>query len=87
MNDALILPGLEEQRQFRSVQTKIANDTYTDQDFMLLLCLLKRHVDQMDLMQTKKLCELVQYFNTIEREERLSNDLLEIVNGMFYQEH
>ncbi|WP_210365265.1 hypothetical protein [Bacillus sp. REN3] len=81
----LILYDLEEQRQFRSVQNKIINDTYTDQDFILLLGLLKRHADKMDLKQTKKLCELVQYLYTIEREERLLNDLLDIVNGMFYK--
>lgn len=87
MNDELILRGLAEQKQFWSVQNKIMNDTYTDQDFTLLLGLLKRHSDRMDLNQTRKLCELVQYLDSIEREERLSNDLLEIVNGMFYSHH
>lgn len=87
MNGELILHDLEEQRQFKSVQDRIANDKYTDQDFILLLDLLKRHVEEMDFIQTKNLCELVQYLYTIEREERLSNDLLEIINGMFYQEH
>jgi hypothetical protein len=87
MNDELILHDLAEQRQFWSVQNKIVNDTYTDQDFILLLGLLKRHADRMDLNQTKKLCELVQYLYSIQREERLSNDLLEIINGMFYSHH
>lgn len=87
MNDELILHDLAEQRQFRSVQNKIMNDTYTDQDFILLLGLLKRHADKMDLVQTKKLCELVQYLYSIEREERLTNDLLDIINGMFYSQH
>ena len=87
MNDELILHDLAEQRQFRSVQNKIMNDTYSDQDFILLLGLLKRHADKMDLVQTKKLCELDQYLYSIEREERLTSDLLDIVNGMFYTQH
>jgi hypothetical protein len=49
--------------------------------------LLKEHTDKMDFIQTKKLCEFVQYLYKIEREERLPNDLLEIVNGMFYKQH
>lgn len=87
MNDELILHDLAEQQQFRSVRNKIENDTYTDEDFILLLDLLKEHTDKMDFIQTKKLCEFVQYLYKIEREERLPNDLLEIVNGMFYKQH
>ena len=85
MNNEAILQDSAERQQLKDIQNKIVEDIYTDEDFIMLLDLLKENTDKMDHLQTKKLCELVQYLYTNEREERHPNELLDIINGMFYR--
>jgi hypothetical protein len=85
MNNEAILLNSTEQEQLEDIQNKIVEDIYTDEDFIRLLDLLKENAAKMDYLQTRKLCELVQYLYTNEREERHPNELLNIINGMFYK--
>jgi transposase-like protein len=85
MNKEAILQNSLEQQQLKDIQNKIVEDIYTDKDLISLLDLLKENTDKMDYLQTRKLCELVQYLYTNEREERHPNKLLDIINGMFYK--
>lgn len=85
MNNEPILQNSQELQQLKDIQNKIVEDIYTDDDFIRLLDLLKENTDKMDYLQTRKLCELVQYLYANEREERQSNELLDIINRMFYK--
>ncbi|GAM14305.1 hypothetical protein [Mesobacillus selenatarsenatis] len=86
MNNEAILQKSAEQQQLKDIQNKIVEDIYSDEDLVRLLDLLKENTDKMDYLQTRKLCELVQYLYTNEREERQANKLLDIINGMFYKQ-
>jgi hypothetical protein len=85
MNNEAILQNSTEQEQLKDIQNRIVEDIYTDEDFIQLLNLLKENTDKMDYLQTRKLCELVQYLYTNGRDERHPNELLNIINGMFYK--
>ncbi|TMN21848.1 hypothetical protein [Lentibacillus cibarius] len=75
-----ILNNKSEYRQANIIRLKIKENTYTNNDLAILLGLIKRNAEKLDVSQRKQLCELGQFLFAVERQERLPEDILDLVD-------
>ncbi|KUP05311.1 hypothetical protein Q75_12320 [Bacillus coahuilensis p1.1.43] len=77
MTNSLLVTAHERSTLY-NLQQRIQSNTYEENDFKALFSMLLNYSNELSMAQTKKLCELVEYFHVVKREDRLP----EIISSM-----
>ncbi|MEI5907722.1 hypothetical protein WAK64_11725 [Bacillus spongiae] len=74
-----------DQDKIDQLKASVKNNTYTDDDFKVLFEIFKKYDNDINLYQTKKICEFVQYLHAVRREDRLESVLIQFIENMVPQ--
>ncbi|WP_335870392.1 hypothetical protein [Bacillus sp. 2205SS5-2] len=74
-----ILSEMEKNKVVK-LKARVDSGIYNDDDFKQIFAIVKNYDSEINLAQTKKICELVQYLYVVRKEDRVASVLNQFID-------